>query len=69
MVVFFHLRGKYLRLHITDKECREQLIINSQEKMLMQKNKHQYVKPFYCCIDKHGTTLNKVKLIMYIENT
>jgi len=69
MVDFPHLRGKYLHLHSTDKECREQFIINSQEKMLMQKNKHQYVKPFYCCIDKHVTTLNKVELIVYIENT
>lgn len=37
--------------------------------MLMQKNKHQYVKPFYCCIDKHVTMLYKVKLIVYIENS
>jgi len=70
MVIFPHLRGKYLHyLHRADKECQEQFIINSQEKMLMQKNNHQYVKPFYCCIDKHVTILYKVKLIVYIENT
>lgn len=64
LVIFPHLRGKYLYLHCI--ECREQFIIDSQEKMLMHKNKHQYVKPFYCCICKHVTILYKVKLIVYI---